>query len=267
MPLTDNKSVPPSRLGMICALIVALCVLLLVGKGMVQKRNTQLAQSAAESGVLSTDLTPDDVSDYLFSNAYVAAAEWESYQRSYDPDGSKLENAMGNEEIGQGYTLYRVYTSEMAKKLDELCAFHKLSLNRTMSFFYNAPDLFSAAGTGEFLESDSGCVGFLYDSGSFHIDGMFRNTAYRFDLQKKNSFSETCLLTPTHEDQQWVYISHGEPLLLSLGSEHCLIHTALDEAYITVTLSLPAADAEGNGISAAFLEALADSIFWDRIEG
>ena len=174
---------------------------------------------------------------------------------------------MGGEEIGQGYTLYRVYTSEMALALDSLCAEAGLTLNRSMSFFYSAEELYGTAGTGEFLPPEVDCVGFLYDSGSFHLDSSFRGIDYRLDLQKKTGFSETVLLTPTHEEEQWVYISHGQPLLLSLGRERCLIHTALPRSYLTLSVPVGAADGDGNGISGVFLENLADSIYWDRIEG
>ena len=135
-----------------------------------------------------------------------------------------------------------------------------------MSFFYSAEELYGTAGTGEFLPSDSDCVGFLYDSGSFHLDSTFRGVDYRLDLQKKSSFSETVLLTPTHEEEQWVYISHSQPLLLSLGREHCLIHSTLPGSYLTLTVPVGASDVDGNGISGVFLENLADSIYWDRIE-
>lgn len=265
--MNDEKRPAPSKLVILCAVIFLSCVLLLVGWNLLQRHQARQRLIDSQSGMLSTDLLPDDVSDYLFSNVYAAAGEWESYQRSYDPDGSKLEQAMGSEEIGQGYTLYRVYTSEMAAKLDALTKERELRLNQSMSFCYSAEELFAAAQTGEFLESGSDCVGYIFDSGSFHFDGLYRGTAYRFDLQKKDCFSETRLLTPTHEDEQWVYISHGRPLLLSLGREQCLIHTSLDHAYLTVTLPFPAADADGSGISGVFLENLADSIYWDRIEG
>ena len=264
--MREEKTAAPSRLVIVCAVIVVLCVLLLVGREIAQKRQSA-GPPIPESGTLSTDLHPDDVSDYLFSSAYAYAKKWESYLRSYDPDGSKLESAMGSEEIGQGYTLYRVYTSEMAGALDELCAEAGLVLNSSMSFFYSAPELYATAGTGEFLPGGSDCVGYLYDSGSFHLDGSFRGVNYRMDLQKKSSFFETVLLTPTHEEEQWVYISHGKPLLLSLGRERCLIHTALPRSYLTLSVPVGAADGDGNGISGVFLENLADSIYWDRIEG
>ena len=262
----EEKTEVPTRLIAVCAVIVALCVLLLVGRSMVQKRQT-LPPVAPEAGTLSTELHPDDVSDYLFSGAYAAARKWESYQKSYDPDGSKLANAMGGEEIGQGYTLYRVYTAEMALALDSLCAEAGLTLNRSMSFFYSAQELYGTAGIGELLPAEADCVGFLYDSGSFHLDSDFRGVDYRLDLQKKNCFFETVLPTPTHEEEQWVYISHAQPLLLSLGRERCLIHTALGDSYLTLTVPMGASDTEGNGISGVFLENLADSIYWDRIEG
>ena len=264
--MNDNKTAAPTKLLVVCALIVAFCVLLLVGRGIVQKRQAAQMQTP-ESGMLSTDLHPDDVSDYLFSGAYASAKKWESYQKSYDPDGSKLANAVGSEEIGQGYTLYRVYTSEMAARLDELCAEAGLELNRSMSFFYSAPELYASAGTGEFLPQENVCVGYLYDSGSFHLDSSFRGVDYRFDLQKKDCFFETVLPTPTHEEEQWVYISHGKPLLLSLGSEHGLIHSALQESYLTLTVPVEAPGADGSSFDRAFLENLADSIYWDRIEG
>ena len=266
-PLDEKETATPTRLFWVCALIVVFCVLLLLGRSMVQKQEARKALSAAQSGMLSTELRPDDVSDYLFSSAYASAKKWESYLKSYDPDGDKLASAMGSEELGQGYTLYRVYTSEMAQTLDELCTEAGLTLNRSMSFFYSAPELYGTALTGEFLPSDCECVGYFYDSGSFHLDSAFRGVSYRLDLQKKNSFSETVLLTPTHEEEQWVYISHSQPLLLSLGSEHCLIHTALHGSYLTLTVPVAVADAEGRGISGAFLENLADSIRWDKIEG
>lgn len=265
--MSENERDYSSRIFLTCTLIVIICILLLVGRGIKQKRQAEQALLQAESGCVSTELVPDDVSDYLFSPVYGAVSEWESYQKSYDPDGSKLSEAMGSEELGQGYTLYRVYTSEMALRLDKLCAERQLTLNRSMSFFYSTVELYATAGTGEFLEREDECVGYLFDSGSFHLDSNFRSTDFRFDLQKKNAFSETALLTPSVEDEQWVYISHGKPLLLSLGREYCLIHTALRGSYITVTVPFGAADTEGAGISGAFLESLADSIHWERIEG
>lgn len=265
--MNEKKTNGTPALVRICLGITLVCVLLLVllsfrSRGIFSPRTEEPV-----SGELRTDMVPDEVSDYLFCNEYTAAGEWEAYQRSYDPDGSKLSESLGSEEIGQGYTLYRVYTSEMAMKLDELTAGRGLRLNKTMHFCYSAEELYAALGCGAFLPEGSECVGYLFDTGSFHFDGSFRGVDYRFDLQKKGSFSEALLSTPTHEDEQWVYVSRGQPLLLSLGSEQCLIHTALEQAYLTVTLPYPAADAEGSGISGVLLESLADSIHWDRIEG
>lgn len=264
---TKNETKPmPSRLLRICGLIVALCVLVLMGNSLFTSNDA--TPTPSPEGEISVDLPAvDALSDYLTSPCYLASTQWNDFLLSYDPDGSKLANAMGTEEIGQGYTLYRVYTSEMANKLDQLCANHSLNLNRTMSFFYSAAELFESAGTGEFIGRENECVGYLFDSGSFHVESSYREVDFRFELQKKQSFSETMLPMAQSGDERWVYLSHGTPLLLSMGNEQCLIHTELKGCYITLTVPQGAAREDAVGISGAFLESLADSIYWDRIEG
>ncbi len=263
-PNKENKNLS-SRLPLICGLIVLVCVALLLGYNLLRPEESSRTD-VPPADAPAVGLSPEEVSDYASCAAGEAAAEWEAYLLAYDPDGSKLANAMGSEELGQGYTLYRVYTSEMALKLDTICQSRGLKLNQSMSFFYNAPELFAAAGTGEFLSREEECVGYLFDSGSFHVDSSYREVSFRFDLQKKDSFSESLLALPGEEDECWVYVSHGTPLLLSLGPERCLIHTALKGCYITVTVPQGAASAESSGISGAFLESLAESIYWDRLE-
>lgn len=256
-----------------CGVITLLCVVLLCTDFFGLRRDarqTVAEPSAAEQRNEDAALTL--VSGYAESAEKKAADEWLAFSADYDSDGSILRAAVANggTDYGEDYTLYRVYSAELAAKLDEITEKYSLALHRSMRFCYGGDELFEAAGTGRFLPANCECVGYAYDDGSFRFDGSFplgeKRCAYSFERQQKGCFSETLLATPGEGDETWVYTTEkGVSLLLSMGEECCCIQNERPLSYISVAVPTRAPDGSEQGITAAWLESLAESFDWSAV--
>lgn len=251
----------------VCAVITALCILLLC---IFYFRPDKRASSAEPDTV---SLPPEAaVSRYTESGEYLAAREWQDFIASYDPDGSILQSSVaeGGMDYAGDYTMYRVYSKELAEKLEEIASRCRLVLHRSMSFCYGGEELCSQAGTGAFLPENCECVGYIYDNGSFHFEGgALRGedtVAYQFDRQMKGVFSETPLNVAGEGEEVIPFTADGAALSLVRGAERCLIHAELPLSYVTVTVPVGAASEDNpNGITAEWLEDLAGSFRWSEI--
>ena len=82
-------------------------------------------------------------SHYGESAEYHAARDWLDFTSAYDPDGSILQSAVaeGGTDYAGDYTMYRVYSQELAGKLEEIVERYALSLHKSMSFCYGGDEL------------------------------------------------------------------------------------------------------------------------------
>ena len=102
----------------VCAVVTALCVLLLCVHTF-----TNRSGGTAESEETVVPL-PDAASRYAESAEYRAAREWQDFTAEYDPDGSILQSSVaeGGMDYAGDYTMYRVYSQELADKLEDIAS-------------------------------------------------------------------------------------------------------------------------------------------------
>jgi len=257
-----------NKLLLVCGGITLLCVLLLLAAAL-QGDKPLVEEAPADV----TDLPAADRA-YFESAEYAAAAAWESFRSGFDSDGSVFNAFLTNGvELDKKYELYPVYSQEMADELERIRGQYGLALHEEIGYFYTAEELYAAAGTDAFIRSDGGCVGYIYNDGSFHFDGSAYlsgsvTAEYRFDRHMRGILAEETLLLGRGDDwQSWsLEISDRQLLHLALGTERCVIHAALPDSFVSITVLAGAATGENpKGITAAALEELAAHFDWTAI--
>lgn len=201
------------------------------------------------------------------SDEYKAAMEWASFLATYDPDGSLLAK-VGNGPTGlpDKYSQYLVYTQEMADKLDEITAQYHLKLHTSLAVFDTKAEFYAKAGLGDFLGAcNTMCSPYMYDDGTFHIDGASAFPDGRsFDYQimdcKKGSFTDTLLNIGNADDYtEWTYqTSSGVTVCLAASPDKCLIFADLKNSFVTVNVLSGTAESSGS-VTPESLQELADS--------
>ena len=257
-----------NKLLIVCGAVTLLCVVLLLiaalGAGDTQE------ETAAEA---AASLPAADRA-YFESPEYAAAAAWESFRTGFDSDGSVFNAFLtGGVELDKKYELYPVYSQEMADELERICSQYGLALHEEIGYFYSADELYAGANTGSFILQSGDCVGYIYNDGSFHFDGSAYlsgsvSAEYRFDRHKRGILSEETLPLGGGEGwQSWsLETADGQLLHLALGNEHCVIHAALPDSFVSITVLAGAADSDNpRGFTAAALEELATCFDWNAI--
>ncbi len=215
---------------------------------------------------------------YPDSNEYKAVAEWTAFCDSYDQDGTLLAK-VGNGPTGldNRYSLYLVYTQEMADKLDEIVSKYKLQLHQTFIEINSAEDLLIKTGKGNFLgTANTVQSSYMYEDGTFHIDGIAglsngRVIDYQFMNYKKGSFNEAILNIGNADDyDDWSYkTASGVTVSLSISPNKSLIILGLDDAFVTINV-LAGTEAgfldESGKITASDLEAFADTFDFSALK-
>jgi len=204
---------------------------------------------------------------YSDSKEYQAVAEWMAFLDSYDKDGELLAK-VGNGPTGldEKYSLYLVYTQEMADKLEEIVEKYGLKLHRAIELDLSEEDLYKRAGTGKFLgENNSSFSAYIYEDGTFHIDGEVvldenRTIAYQMMNCVKGSFTDVILNIGNPEDyNEWTYTtSSGVTVSLSISPSKSLIIADLNNSFVTINV-LAGSDPMNGAITTLDLEAFADT--------
>lgn len=232
-----------------------------------------LTRSEATDGYLAGDYI--SLQGRADSPEWKAAAEWQSFLRSYDSDGSILAS-VGNKRTGfeDKYNAYLCYTQEMADEIDRIC--EKYSLKPLEGF--TEPDtedeFFAIAGTGViYAHSGNNFVnnvnrGFVYSDGSFRFDGdvaitdagMEKPVAYQFIRNMKGSFSTALLNVGNIDDyEQWQYVTpNGVELLMCTSESKQLIIADLGKSYVVVNILKMPGDDYAQSLSREAMQALAD---------
>ena len=254
-----------SALLIVCAAVTLLCVLLLCTDFFGLRGEDKAANGPTAAPTAAS-------SRYSESAEYHAARDWLDFTSAYDPDGSILQSAVaeGGTDYAGDYTMYRVYSQDLAGKLEEIVEHYALSLHRSMSFCYGGDELCRAAGLENFLPANCECAGYIYDNGSFHFEGsaLLDGTpvAYQFDRQMKGVFSETALNFPGEGESATAVTSDGVRLHLTVGGERSLIHAELPLSYVTITVPLGAKTGTNpGGVTEDWLKELGGSFLWSRI--
>ena len=173
-----------------------------------------------------------------------AVAEWQAFLDSYDQDGGLLGN-IGNNPTGfeEKYGLYRVYTKEMADKLNEITDKYNLKLHKVMlDDLYTDEALCNQVG-GDFLGENRTNSTYMYEDGTFHFDGEidlegYGHLDYQFQRCVRGSFTDIILnIVDINEYTEWSYATEsGVPATLALAPHKALIIVDLPDSFVTINV-------------------------------
>lgn len=175
---------------------------------------------------------------------------------TYDADG-KILKEIGDKptEFDKEYICYTVYTQEMSDKLNEIADKYNLkllkSIKATETFYEEAtetPDeLFDLVGKKNFIRntetvSNVAVWGYVYNEGSFHVDGQFNKSGVHVDYQlscyKKGSVIQTALTIDDAESyRESDYTTKGGTTVrLAMGHDKTLIILDMGDQFVTVNI-------------------------------
>lgn len=198
----------------------------------------------------------------------MAVAEWKNFVDNYDVDGEIIAS-IGNGPIGVDakYSLYTVYTQEMADKLQEIVDKYGLKLH-TRNEVLSYEELAEYLG-GEFTDANnSKYSGYMYEDGSFSMDGDYflpdGEIGYQLCRFVQGSFTDIFLnIGDTDDYCQWTYITaNGDRLLMALGRDKSLIISQADRAFITINVLSGSGNECEYIVTREILEQMADSVDW-----
>lgn len=182
---------------------------------------------------------------YMNSNEAKACSEWNEFLDEYDADGSIL-NAIGNSptEFDEEYICYTVYTQEMADKLNEIADKYNLKLLKSIEIANSPENLLQLIGCGNFVkntESMSNVIetGYVYNEGSFHIDGSFTgDIGYQLSYYKKGNVNPTMLnIGDVNSYSESSYTTmDGTEVNLAIGPDKALIMLDAGDKFISVNI-------------------------------
>jgi len=197
------------------------------------------------------------LSGFTDSKEYMAAAEWNAFAESYDPDGSILaqvdQEGPDAVELDEKYDHYPVYTQEMADKLDEIAEKYGLSLHS--GFKYMSFEDWNTV-IGDFVITDynheefsddaysSIMGGYVYDDGTFQYDGIFNATAgrlsvdYQFRRSVKGVFDPIFLNIGNIEDyqEQVITTDSGVELVAAISEYKSVLITEFDSCFVSINV-------------------------------
>ena len=191
-----------------------------------------------------------------------AFAEWQSFLGGYDVEG--LLEQLGNDPSGfeEEYALYRVYSQEMADKLEEILKKYKLNKHREMFTGFVGNEAVCAQAGGDFLGENKAFSAYFYEDGTFKFDGLtelanFGLLEYQFMRCVRGSFTDVRLnIGDVGEYREWSYSTACEiPVVLALGPRKALVIADLPQAFVTVHVL---AGTEAGGLTPEHLEQFAD---------
>ena len=250
---------------LLCLAVTLLCVILLAARSCSSGKGEE-----AQSEPVAAEQTPSPIERYEDSAEALSTAEWRSFRAGYDTDGSILADAIaGKSDLSDSarYELYLVYSEEMAQKLEEILQKYSLTLRQSVSFFYSPEELYASAELEPFLRDGENVSGFLYDDGSFHLDGRRLvtgaiNAEYSIERIVRGGFSEDAFSPYCGEmSEVWEFTaSDGTLLTLSQSEEESVVLASLPASFVILDIALGAAEADGaRGFSREGLEKFADS--------
>ena len=209
---------------------------------------------------LQSDYEMISLQGYAGSPEYQAALAWAEFQHGYDRDGKELQR-VGNAPTGfeeeYSFNGYRVYTQEMADRLDALAAQYGLTLHTGGMQMATEAEL--KARFGDFLSATS-WGGYYYEDGTFQCDCEAGGAGFQLRRCVKGTLDGVLLnITDAEQFEQWEYeTACGVHVLLALGPEKALILADLEQSFVTVNVLAGARSPAA--FTAERLEALADRI-------
>lgn len=205
---------------------------------------------------------------YQGSPEWQALAEWKEFLEGYDRD-DVLQQATGNrlDASFARYSYYKVHSREMADKMDELVGKYNLKLHSASYDLQKYPELLESC--GGFLGQGHGYGGYMYEDGTFQMEGSIELSTGMTDFQLlrsvRGSFHDSMLdIGDVSDYQEWHYkAACGVTVTLALGPDKALVLADLEDCFVTVSvysIFMPVPAGANEGVTQADLEELADSL-------
>ena len=105
---------------------------------------------------------------YQGTPEYAASVEWNDW---YVANADDMVAETGNAPVDSPYANYGDYTDWGRKELEGIAAKYGVRLHTAMASGY-AEDIYEVLGTEPFLPEDSGGSGYVYEDGSFKLEGV-----------------------------------------------------------------------------------------------
>ena len=208
------------------------------------------------------------LADYQGSPEWRALAEWKEILEGYDGDdeiwevtGSRLDASFAR------YNWYMVHSREMADKMDELAEKYDLKLHTASYDLEKYPELLESCGS--FLGQGIGYGGYMYEDGTFQMEGSMELATGMWDFQLlrsvRGSFHDSMLdIGDVSDYEEWRYeAACGVAVSLALGPDKALVLADLEDCFVTVSvysIAVPRPAGADEGVTRADLEALADGL-------
>lgn len=194
------------------------------------------------------------------SPEYEAAREWAEFEHSYDRDGEIAREADLSQWMDQyNQYNYRVYSQEMADKLEGIAAKYGLRLHwggHTSMSIEELEEIY-----GDFLTVTK-YGGVYYEDGTIQVGGC-TDDGISFQLRRCMKGTMDTVLrehADVNEYEQWTYTTAcGVTVLMGLGEE-ALIFADNPQSFVSVWFHVVESNKSGEPITRERLQELADSI-------
>ena len=205
-----------------------------------------------------------------------AAARWQQFLQSYDPDGALLAQADTDDwQEPMDYMSYTCYTPELQTEIDAICAEYGLALLGPTYLPDYAWQIFDAVGIRGITADDAAVAaelypGYYYQEGSFSLGGTVtlldeetpwpHPVPFQYRCIQKGSFDGVHLAVGEIENyREWEHtLPDGSRVLLALSAEKALIIADRADFFATVYIMAAGTEAQGRHMDPAALEAVAD---------
>jgi hypothetical protein len=202
------------------------------------------------------------LSGYQGSAEWQALAEWQSFLVENDPEDLVYNDTEGRLDSSfSRYSIYRVYSQEMADEMDYISEKYGLKLHTTSYNLQEHKELIEEL--GNFLGDSGGYFTYMYEDGTFEVLGTIQYSdigSWDFQLLRsvRGTFHDSMLdIGDISEYDETEYQAKcGLTVTLALGRNRVLIFADLADSFVTVTIPY----GTDKGITLEYLQILADSI-------
>ena len=206
------------------------------------------------------------------SPEHAAGVAWQTFLNAYDLEATLAATGNSWGDVPEQYWMYGAYSLEMVEKIHEIAERYELSLLGAMLDIRTQEEFQKSIASGPLFADDSvGFMGYLFESGTFRLDGYFEKIGFQLGSSRKGVFDNVFLnVGDIANFEEWNYENvHGTTLLLMQRDYQSLIFLETETAFITVNIL---AGTEGNRLytgAAPFtrdeMEQFADLIHFEHL--
>lgn len=179
---------------------------------------------------------------YADSPEYQATGEWIKFEDSYDRDFSIVTafdeetKRTGVDPFTEKYGAYNIYSQEMADKVDEITAKYNLQLHQNLS---DCNTDIVREKCGDVFTEEVFAVGYMYDDGTFQLDGTYKNIEFQIRRCMRGYFDTVYLNVGNIDNyEQWTYVTKdGYTVYLGIRSDgHAVISIDLEDCFVSMNI-------------------------------